>query len=245
MLPDREGLFHANPVEIGVAETGPNNLATVVIRFRLFEELVGGKWQDCFSEGLEITGYFYLEKRDGSLNEPTLDALKAALGWDGRDPFWLQETDLSEKPVQVKLGFEEYRGQQRLKVLFLNPYGATGGGITKADGAGKTAIRDRLGPKLRALAGPTPAKKPKAAPKQAPPDPPAEPQEPPADEATMDEAWEEFCKHCPPEKWDRDEVEREWFSVLSQLFPGKQPAELTPREWAVMRDEGPSRIVPF
>jgi len=114
MLPNREGLFHAYPVEIGVDETGPNKLTTAVIRFRLFEELKDGQWQDCFDEGLEIVGYFYLECRDGSLNEITLDSLKNALGWDGRDVFWLQETHLAEHPVQVKLGFEQYNGKTRL-----------------------------------------------------------------------------------------------------------------------------------
>lgn len=252
MLPDREGLFHAYPVEIGVNESGPNNLATATIRFKLFEELTDGKWLDCLGENLEITGYFYLECRDGSLNTVTIEALKAALGWDGRDPFWLQETDLAEHPVQVRLGFEKYDGKTRLKVRFLNPSGATGGaGVTKADEAKKRAIRDRLGTKLRSLAGPAPAGKPKAPPtKRTTPAPPAKPPAEPeasdrALEPTMEDAWAEFCKHCPPEKWDQEAIEKEWFRIIPELFPGKQPDELTGAEWATMRDEGPGKIIPF
>ena len=64
-------------------------------------------------------------------------------------------------------------------------------------------------------------------------------------EATMAEAWEEFVKHCDPEKWDQEAVEKEWFSILSEMFPGKQPDELSAAEWAVMRDEGPGKIIPF
>jgi len=61
----------------------------------------------------------------------------------------------------------------------------------------------------------------------------------------MDEAWAEFCSHCPPEKWDQQAIEKEWFRILAELFPGKQPGELSGTEWAVMRDKGPAEIVPF
>lgn len=256
MTPNREGLFNAYPVDIGVDETGPNKLATCVISFRLYEELQpSGEWADCSGEEFEITGYFYLEKRDGSLNTITLDSLKAAMGWDGRDPFWLQDTDLSEHPVQLKLAFEEYNSKTRLKVQYLNPYGSTGGGsVTKAEGAAKTGILNRLGSKLRALAGPAqPAKtKPAAPPKLPPAKPkaptvsPVAPSEPePSAECSMEVAWDEFMKHCPPPKWDQQAIEQEWFRIIGALFPGRQPDELSPAEWATMRDQGPGQIIPF
>jgi hypothetical protein len=261
MIPNREGLFNAHPVDVGVDETGPNELATCIMSFRLYEELQpSGEWADCSPDNFEITGYFYLEKRDGSLNSLTIDSLKAALGWDGRDPFWLQETDLSGHAVQVKLAFEEYNGKTRLKVQYLNPYGSTGGGaVSKAEGAAKTAIRNRLGSKLRALAGPAqpaaakpavPPKLPPARPKTpaapAPTPAPAAPAEAqPSAECSMEAAWEEFVKHFDPAEWDQEAVEKEWFRILAGLFPGKQPDELSPAEWAVMRDEGPAKIIPF
>jgi len=257
MIPNREGLFNAYPIDVGVDETGPNKLATCIISFRLYEELQpSGEWTDCSDEKFDVTGYFYLEKRDGSLNTITLDSLKSALGWDGRDPFWLQETDLSAHPVQVKLAFEEYNGKTRLKVQYLNPYGSTGGGaVTKAEGAAKTAIHNRLGSKLRALAGPAQSAKTRpAAPPKLPPAKPKAPAAPapaaaaepePSAESSMAQAWGEFVKHCDPAKWDQKAVEAEWFRILAELFPGKQPDELSPAEWAVMRDEGPAEIIPF
>jgi len=263
VIPNREGLFNAYPAEVGVDETGPNKLATCIIKFKLYEELqASGEWADCAADNYEITAYLYLEKRDGSLNTITLDSLKSALGWDGRDPFWLQDTDLSQHAVQLKLAFEEYNGKTRLKVQYLNPFGSTGaGGVTKADGAAKTAIRNRLGSKLRAIAGPAqpataksaappklPPAKPKAPPASAPPSAPAPapaPEPEASDEATMEQAWEEFAKHCDGEKWTQEAVEKEWFRILGELFPGKQPDELAPAEWAVMRDEGPAKIIPF
>jgi len=260
MTPNREGLFNAHPVDIGVDETGPNKLATCIINFRLYEELQpGGEWADCAGENFDITGYFYLEKRDGSVNQITIDALKAALGWDGRDPFWLQETDLAGHPVQLKLGFEEYAGKKRLKVQYLNPYGSKGGGaVSKADESTKSTIRNRLGSKLRALAGPAPAaptskpatppKLPPAKPKVEPPTPPPPADEkpaPPAGEATMEQAWQEFVSHCDNEKWTQEAIEKEWFRILAALLPGKQPDELGPVEWATMRDKGPAEIIPY
>ena len=256
MIPNREGLFNAHPVDIGVDETGPNKLATCVISFGLYEELQpSGEWSDCSDEQLDITGYFYLEKKDGTLNTMALDSLKSALNWDGRDPFWLQDTDLSEHPVQLKLAFEEYDGKTRMKVQYLNAYGSTGSGtVTKAEGAAKTAIRNRLGSKLRAVAGPAqpPKAKPAAVPKlppakpKAPAPPPEAPAEPvPSAESSMEEAWGEFTKHCDSEKWDQEAVEKEWFRILAQLFPGKQPEELSPQEWAAMRDRGPAEVIPF
>lgn len=267
MIPNREGLFNAYPVEIGVDETGPNKLATCIICFQLYEEFQpSGEWTDCSAEKLDVTGYFYLEKRDGTLNTVTLDSVKSALGWDGRDPFWLQESDLSAHPVQLRLAFEEYGGKTRLKVQYLNPYGSTGGGsVTKAEGAAKTAIRNRLGSKLRALAGPAqagqakpaapptlPPAKPKAPATPAPSSPPAAKSEPGAEsprdtsgQASMETAWSEFVKHCPSPQWDQEAVETEWFRILAELFPGKQPDELTGAEWAAMRDRGPSNIIPF
>jgi len=261
MIPNREGLFNAYPIDIGIDETGPNKLATCIIGFRLYEELQpSGEWADCSNEKFDITGYFYLEKKDGSLNTITLDSLKSTLGWDGRDPFWLQETDLSGHPVQLKLAFEEYGGKTRLKVQYLNPYGSTGsGGVTKADAPTRKSITNRLGSKLRALAGPAqpaqakpvtpprlPPAKPKAPAAPAPAPAPAASAEPePSAESSMEATWDEFVKHCNGEKWDQEAIEAEWFRILAELFPGKQPDELSPAEWVVMRDEGPGRIIPF
>jgi len=163
MLPNREGLFNAYPVDIGIAETRENKLLQAVISYHLVEELVSGEWVDCSGENLEICGYHVLERKDHSLNQFTIEALKAALGWDGRDPFWLQDNaaDLAQKPVQVRLAFETYDGQMRLKVAFLNPYGAQPTGVNKADDGVRRSVQNRLGAKFRALAGGTPANAPK------------------------------------------------------------------------------------
>jgi hypothetical protein len=271
MLPNREGRFKAAIGDHGVAETGPNNLATFVCQYKPIAELVNGEWADV-GEDFEISGYHYLEKKDGSINQVTIDSLKAAFGWDGRDPFWLQDADMSESVVQIKLGFEEYEGKQRIKVQFVDAEGASPRDVPKADDNSRRSINTRLGAKFRAMAGgsPAPAPKPTAArptPPQAKPaaaPPPTSTagasasapasgsgSSPPAattPQATMEQAWAEFSKHCldrDGKPLSQEQTEAEWFAVLGQLFPGKQPDDLSPADWAVMRDEGPNHITPF
>ncbi len=248
MMADREGLFNAYPVEIGLNEQGSNKLACYTIRFAIFEEKQNGKWADVTGENMEITGWFYLETRDGRVNDFTVEALKAAFGWDGRDAFWLQDNAeaLREHPVQLKLAYESYNGSTSLRVQFINPYGSTGGGVSRADDSARRGITNRLGPKLRAVLGASPASKPAGRPKppgKKPPAPSSAPAKKP--EATMDEAWAEFIGHCEGDKWDRQAVESEWFRIIAELFGGKQPDELSPVEWATMRDHGPEKIIPF
>jgi hypothetical protein len=263
MLPNREGRFKASIGDHGVAETGPNNLATFVCQYKPVAELVNGEWADV-DEDFEISGYHYLEKKDGSINQVTIDSLKAAFGWDGRDPFWLQDANMGATVVQIKLGFEEYEGKQRIKVQFVDAADASPRDVPKADDNSRRSINTRLGAKFRALAGGSPAPAPKpttSRPTAAKPatSAPAKPVAPAAQpvaqvtsagtgQATMEQAWAEFVKHCV----DRDrkplgqeQAEAEWFAVLGQLFPGKQPEELSPADWAVMRDEGPNHITPF
>lgn len=272
MLPNREGRFKATILEHGVSETGPNHLATFVCKLQLLQELGNGLWNPV-DEDLDITGYFYLEKRDGTLNTNTIDSLKSAFGWDGRDPLWLQDTDFvnSGLVVQVKLAFEEYQNKKRLKVQYIDAEDSAGGSVPRADDNARRSLANRLGSKLRANAGGTPAPAPKpigrpASPVASPPTPaPARPQpaptppvpsfQPPAAAPVpadrplnADEAWAAFQKHfeqpgLPPV--DPKLIETEWFRILGQMYPGRDPKTLTPAEWSKFLNEGPAEIIPF
>jgi hypothetical protein len=246
MLPNREGRFKANILEHGVAETGPNKLATLVCRFQLAQELINGEWEPV-DEDFDITGYFYLEKRDGTLNTVTIDSLKSAFGWDGRDPFWLQDSDFDGHFVQVKLAFETYDNKTRLKVQYVDAENATPTGVPQADDAARRSIGTRLGSKFRANAGgtPAPAPKPNTGSRPTPPKPkpaatPSAPQAAPAPAAqglTMQQVWEAFVK-ASPEGYSAEQVEDEWFRRLGEVFPDRQPEQLTPQEWARFAAEG-------
>lgn len=235
MLPNREGRFKATILEHGVAETGPNKLATFVCRFQLVQELINSEWNPV-DEDFDITGYFYLEKRDGTLNSVTIDALKSAFGWDGRDPFWLQDTDFGPLVVQVKLAFETYDNKTRIKVQYVDAEDATPSGVPQADDAARRTIATRLGAKFRANAGGTPAPAPQ----------PTTPRAlaPMAPGLTMEQAWERFAA-AAPENGTPEHLEQEWFRLLGQMFPGRQPQQLTPQDWSRFAAEAPAQIVPF
>ncbi len=243
-LPNRDGRFKAAIIEHGVAETGPNNLATFVCRFRLVEELVNGEWVP-LDEDFEITGYFYIEKRDGSLNTVAIDQIKAATGWDGRDPFWLEDTDLRDHRVQLKLGWERYNDQDRIKVQWLDAEDATPAGVPKSDPQVRRSISNRLGAKLRANAGGTPAPAPKPS-TNSPPQPtrPNPTKNRSAKTATLQEAWEAFAKYEGDGK-SQEALEAAWFARLQQEFSTQDANQITPEQWAEFIDRLEQEDVPF
>jgi len=254
MIPTADGTYNAFAANIGIDETGSNNLTTAVIEFKLYEELAAEGAVDVTELNFSITGYFYIEKKDGSINTITVDQLKDAFGWDGRDPFWLQDTDLSQKAVQLVLANEEWNGKVRMKVKYLNPFGFSGGQVSKAGGAKRQAITNRLGPRLRAVSGgvAAPAKMPAGKPTMPAPAKPAAPAArkaaAPVATATMDEAWAEFVTHCVDKDGNpmsQDLTEAEWFGVLERLFPGKSIEQLKPADWHAVKATGQEYITPF
>ena len=240
MLPNREGRFKARIFDHGVDMTGPNKLATFVVQFHLVQEFTGNEWEPVF-EDFDIIGYFYLEKRDGSLNTITIDNLQDAFGWDGREAMWLQDADMSELVVQVKLIYETYEGKTRLKVQYVNQENATPMGVPRADDAARRAISTRLGAKLRANAGgtSTPAPAPKAGSRPTAPKPKSAD---PTTGLTMQQAWDQFVKVCPG---DENEQGDRWFKEIEAMFPGKKPEQLTPQDWARFTKEVPEKVLPF
>jgi hypothetical protein len=248
MQANREGRFRARVMDVGVNETGPNKLCTVVLRFALVEEYDKGEWNNIESEELDAVAYCYVEKRDGSLNDFQVAALKEAFGWPGMDPFWFEETK-EFPPVQVTLESEEYNGKDRIKVRFINSYDSEPGGITHADGDTRRALMARLGHKLRAHSGgkPAPAPKPTGAPKP-PPKPAAAPQAPgaPASSAksasTMDAVWALFAKWAETKGASQDELNKTWFDAIKAVCGHEDAEKVTPEQWAQVADKLP---VPF
>lgn len=240
MLPNRTGRFKAVIVDKGVDETGDNALATFVAKFRLIEELLDGEWTGLTPDesSFEITGYFYLEKRDHSMNDRTVESLKAALGWDGCDPFWLADTPMDEKVVQITIAENSYNGKTSLKVTCLDPGDSTGGGgrIQNATPERRRAILARLGPKLRATGTPAPAPKPPA-PRPAPP-----PARKPAT-ATREQAWDAYCKLTPEGVTD-DAAQAEWATILAA---GGIDDDATGAQWATFITKLPQLVadIPF
>jgi hypothetical protein len=124
-----------------------------------------------------------------------------------------------------------------MKVQWTNPYGSVGGGVSQGDEATQKRIANRLGSKFRAHS-PASAAPPKAKKK-------ATKKAPPKDEGcTMDEAFEVVSAKFNP-AWTQEMANAEWFAVVEKVWPGGDVEQMTPAEWAKVRDDGPGHVTPF
>lgn len=252
---DRPGIFHAYPTAIGLDQT-KSGLASVNISFAVFEEKQNGEFIDVSNEQMTTIGYFCIEKKDGTINDFNIEAIRQSLGWNGQAISWLEDTDLRNHPVQITVDWQTYQGKENLKVQFLNPYGSTrgNGGVTRSDDKTRRTIESRIGAKLRAHAGGTssPAPIPKERPESG-----VHRSEAPTDSRLQTanslraEAWTEFISHFTPgdPKWGQMEIEREWFRILEQMFPDITSdvliETLTDKNWTRVKAEAPGQILPF
>jgi hypothetical protein len=206
----------------------------------LSEEYVDGEWRNIENQNMVVVTRMYMEKLNGDINEMQVGQLKRAYGWDGRDAFWLQETDLSQVVVQVDIKPDDYKGKITFKVSWLHSGDSDPERrFQKADDKLKAKINARIGMKLRALAGshPKPTTNQSVAPT---PTAPASP----LPLSPMDEAWEVFKKKCPKD-FTEQRLQAEWFSILAVMFPDKTPAQLTVEEWKKFKAECGQHITPF
>jgi hypothetical protein len=239
----QEGRFKARPRSWSVEENRNTGTLQFVCAFAILEAFNGTAWEDWSAYDLEKTGYFYLSKKDGSPNEACIRSLREALGWDGVDLLALQETDWSGKTVQITTGLEEYEGQQRLKVRYINPEGWEGAQVKPLDAAALKALNARWAPKLRAVA-PKGAPKPAAGTVKSPPAP-ARPAAtpPPADVpgSTKESAW---AKVLEVFGGNVEMAKQNWPGLLKKLIPNKTPSEFSAADWAAV-EAGASEAVPF
>ena len=153
---NREGTWGAWPVSITINESGDNKLTAACIRFAVVQEAVGQEWRD-LDDQMDLTGYWYFEKKDGSLNGKTVQQLREAFPeWNGLDPFELEDERFLQAPVQVTTRKDTYQGAEQIKAGWLSKWDKKptfGGGMASADDSTKRQIRNRLQAKLRAFGG--------------------------------------------------------------------------------------------
>lgn len=172
---DRPGTFRGIPQEWGVSES-KNGFPQFVVRLLATEyhdeagEIEGnepGTWAP-WDYGQEITAFLVLFNDKGPIFH--VDALIAALGWDGKSFANLNNNDWSENVIQFRVESQEYEGVTRLKVVAVNAQDADPGRTIKKLDA--KDLKD-LDAKFKGLLGGT-----KVAPKSARPTAPASPSAP-------------------------------------------------------------------
>lgn len=168
---ERAGIFKARPMAWGLQKSDQTQSVAVGIEFAIVAMLDNGAWQDWTQyEEHTITGYFYVVKRDGTINTRTVENLVQALGWNG---------DLSsvlapppDRVVQITVNAEEYEGKIRHKVQWINPEDYTPKPVFIEAGEVQT-LQNRFGSLLRAAAAsvkPAPAPVPRPAASKKPED---------------------------------------------------------------------------
>jgi len=249
MNANREGRFRACVMDVGVNETGPNKLCTIVLRLGLTEEYADSEWRNIEAEELDVVAYCYIEKRDGSLNDFQIDMLKDAFGWPGLDPFWFEgQKELSQ--VQVTLDWDEYNNRKRIRVRFINAYDSEpSAGVSHADAELRRAMIARLGHKLRAHSGGRTVASPKPAgsPKPPPPPPPARetekaapaPQPLAKPASTMDEVWAIFANWAQTHGIPAAELNQAWFGAIKGVCGNEEAESVTPEQWSAVANKLP------
>lgn len=215
------------------------------------------------ADGVEMKSYHTLVLADGTVNTRTVDQLKAWSGWDGIDPFWFMENDLTGIDVEVVIANEPgFTDKTKLfpKIKWVNPPGGgKGGGMP--DAADRRAVLAKYGAKFRAVAGGAPmATRSPAAPAAAPfprpavqqPNlphrgdalptrppvgpPPARPK--PAAGGTQAAAWERLC--ALGAALPQDEREAIWFEAVDAT--GMDQVDMTAEGWAQVQAEIDARF---
>jgi hypothetical protein len=109
--------------------------------------------------GPVLKSYHTLAKADGTLMTRSIDNLKAWSGWDGTDPFWFADNDLTGFAVEVVIENQPGRADPTRMyptVKWVNPPGGGAGGGMAESGDRRTILA-KYGGKLRANAGGVPA----------------------------------------------------------------------------------------
>lgn len=210
--------------------------------------------------GPVLKSFHTLARADGTLMTRTIDNLKSWSGWDGTDPFWFLDNDLSGIAVEVVI--ENQPGitdptKMFPSVKWVNPVGGGSGGLAESDD--RRSILAKYGGKLRANAGGTPVgagaparsmsevRGPKsetagsltevqrtqrtAVPCPAPVRPAV--RSAARKVSDMNTCWGLMCDLC--KKMPKPQVEREWFAAVG-IIEGKDQADMTPEEWGQVEE---------
>lgn len=150
MMLQYEGIYKARPLSWGLKPSERSKSQAVAIEFLITARFDSGNWEDLTQyEDQTITGFFYIVKKDGTVNTTQMRALAESLGWDGNPQ------DLLNSPpdvvCQVTVKNEEFDGKTRLKVQWINHESYTPG-VQTAGADEVNAFGTQFGSLLRAAA---------------------------------------------------------------------------------------------
>jgi hypothetical protein len=117
---DRPGIFKADLIRWSVRTSQQSSAIAISIEFLVMAQLDGAAWADWTQyEDHSIYGDFWVVKSNGTINTPAVENLASAIGWNG--DLEAIQGDPPGGQVQITVKEEEYNGQKRLKVAWINP----------------------------------------------------------------------------------------------------------------------------
>lgn len=206
---------------------------------------------DCIIEpGVSILAYQCLTQRDGALNTRTIDNLKAALGWDGTDPFWLMDADLAGKEFEISVEADTDRdGNPTVRVTYIDPVGGGHGRVPEP--GNRQALLAKYGSRFRAVSGgtavrmpqpkPAAAKPPAAPPAPAAPKPAPAPVRPDVAPCSMQQAWQAVAGTPVATMMSQEQLATAWWQLIQDIT-GKEQGTCTDEDWGLVRAQGPDRL---
>jgi len=169
-LLNQPGTFKAMPMGWDISKKDDSKSVAMVIQFHILEALGDdNQWQDWREyQPQEITGYFYVVKKDGNINTVQVEQLAKAIGWNGDISLGTLRNGPPEKACQIVVEWEEYNGKDRLKIKWINPEDYTPG-LKQSDDSTVQNVAAVYGSQLRAAAAQHLPRAQPAAKKAAPP----------------------------------------------------------------------------
>ena len=247
-MPDTEGTYHAEVLEAAYGKS-TSGTPRVTFKFRLTEIAFGVEW-DAVADDLDIIGDVYIKKADGTLNRKAIDNLRDTFGWPGDDPFWFEDTldrDGALNPCQVEIGWDEYRGERKLKVNWVNPYDRVpGGSLRRASGAEREAMLEEISADLRAVGGVASTEAPRrAAPPAQPPAPPASAEDEEAAGRAMNETYALHDERCGLAGIDNARRDDMYFAAVKKVCGHERTERVTAAEWVEVAKALQSALVEY
>lgn len=148
---DRVGVFQAEIVESGLNEAESGSVG-INLRCRLtaWWDASTQKWVDWIPYDMEADGCLWVVKKDGNPNERAAESLIRHAGWDGTFASIAGGT-WQPHPIQVEIKEDEYKGNKRKRIEFVNDHNRTPGTLNNVDAAKAGVLDTRLGATFRAL----------------------------------------------------------------------------------------------
>lgn len=148
---DREGVFRAEIKEFGIKESDSGAVG-ISIKAELTEFWNGAEWEPWTEYGMEAIGDVWIVKKDKSINQSGTESLIRYAGWDG-DILSIVNATWQPTPIAVVIKADEYKGNVRYRVEFVNDYSRVPGGLSMVSPEKANELKTRYGSQLRAIAG--------------------------------------------------------------------------------------------